>query len=62
MDQSISVETLNECSNILTNANISTSIISFGCNPLSDTPGVHTYVHVVTDFIGAVKAVMDNYE
>ena len=58
VDYDISNETLNECSNILANANI--SIISFGCNPLNDIPGVQTYV--VTDLNSAIKGVMNNYE
>ena len=58
VDHNISNETLNECSNILENANI--SIISFGCNPLNDTQGVQTYV--VTDLNSAIKGVMNNYK
>ena len=58
VDHNISNETLNKCSNILANANI--IIISFGCNPLNDIPGVHTYV--VTDLNSAIKGVMNYYE
>ena len=58
VDRNISNENLNECSNILVNANI--SIISFGCNHLNDIPGVQIYV--VTDLNSAIKGVMNNYE
>ena len=58
VDQNISNNTLNECSDISTNANI--SMFSFRHNLLNVTLEVHTYV--ITDLNSAVEAVMNYYD